>query len=1092
MSNMTEVAEAIVKSADSLVDWLDDKVIDNLISIRKDVRERALKTILSWIDIETPYGLAMLNFLPISLSKIQWSEVALSFLEALSLIWEHLDMEIVQKIYLDAIADMEDVVKEWDMKYNDLVTKKIDLLLSMWEKNSYYSQNSQFYNIVWSEYERRAGMLENPEEREKMLYKAILAYNKMIEMWDKDWFLWASLIYKKLWKYEFAISLLEQWYDLYLDLRFLDWLIRIYVEIWDIVKAKEIYAKMQILYDKEREFVEEENYESDMIDIDRRENQENSWWSFDVLLERGMQQREKHKEAEESENQWIHWLKEILPFVFYSNKIESDKDLREIEFVVTKYFFENELIPSKSIQKIVELAWEYIESEINKVNERFNDLKSDWYQYLSENWRNEYKSLVLRRLFLSQIDLFWLRNDRYLDSYLVDIYWLLFKSWDSWLEWLKENFEENFSMELRFNEWEIALSKELISNDNTGIYDDSEEDESNSNLYYVVWKHISLLSRMYFSSEYYESYRDRIIPLLYWSHRELSGFTDLDKNRMYWSIEVLKYEADFFDSLRPEIVDLYNKITRDIDENYWVFYRRIIQFIARSWDFDDEDWIVEKVTTEQDETWEKEDELFEIPQWIFENPQIAAYFWIEKILSNNMPVKDIEWLEKLIEFYWLNMPWKLNYDEVLTFWTFLWYANVDVAIKYFLTFPDLLENPHTIYNLLEWIREMTRSEWKKVIKDLNKYFQKEHKARGFFDFINKTFAKLNFMGDNLPVEYDEYMMLCLWDVSILKWEWIEMSKLYFKAAVQYGSVEGMIQLWDLYEVNWYFDNALEMYEIAFNMDNNINTISKIVNLLIQVWRFDEAKSYIDAWISLWYELNQWVFAYLLWSGKYEYAMKQVLDMLWKWILIQDIPDWTVDLFFDSLDLIIKKDDNHDKNLDKLKIWATYLQAIYFSWLNWSVSTYSLIEHRNNIEAGMGDINDIELYKFIEESIWEIIWDEVWLYEFTKLSSWIEISSMYEFQWLPLSTRALMILAYHANNTLNKISRNFEESKESNDVDLIRNNFKIVNNFIGRVSIVLKRFPGSERLINDWKQSINFILPWVKIMDEEKFGSTLVH
>gem|GEM_PF-5848310 len=55
--------------------------------------------------------------------------------------------------------------------------------------------------------------------------------------------------------------------------------------------------------------------------------------------------------------------------------------------------------------------------------------------------------------------------------------------------------------------------------------------------------------------------------------------------------------------------------------------------------------------------------------------------------------------------------------------------------------------------------------------------------------------------------------------------------------------------------------------------------------------------------------------------------------------------------------------------------------------------------------------------------------------------------MYEFKGLPLSTRALMILSYHANNTLNKISKNFEESKESLDVDLIRQNFKIVNDFI---------------------------------------------
>ncbi len=1092
MSNMTEVSQLIVKSTDSLVENLDAKVIDNLVNIRSDVRKRALETILSWIDIETPYWLAMLNFLPLSLSKIQWSEVALSFLETLSLIWEHLDMDIVQKIYLDAVADMEDEEDEWGMEYNGLVIKKIDLLLSMWEKNSYYSQNSQFYNMVWSEYERRSELIKNQDEREKMLYKAIIAYNKMIEMWNKDWFLWTALVYKKLWKYDTAISLLKNWYDLYLDLRFLDKLVHIYTEIGDIAKAKEIYAKMQILYDAERENVEEENYKNDMLDIDRRENQERTWWKFDVLFERGMKQREIQKEAEEIETQWEDRLTEILPFVFYSNIIESDKDLREIEFVVTKYFIENELIPSKTIQKIVELASEYIENEINKVNARFNDLKSDWYQYLSENWRNEYKNLVLRRLFLSQIDLFGLRNDRYLDSYLVDVYWLLFRSWEAWIEWLKEHFEQSYSMELKFEEWEIALSKELIDSNNAEFDDDSEEDESNSNIHYVVWKHISLLSRMFFSSEHYESYRDRIIPLLYWSHKELSGFTDLDKNRLYWSIEVLKYEVDFFDSLRPEIVDLYNKITKDFDENYWVFYRKIVQYIARSWDFNDEEWIIEKTKNEEDEIWEDEDELFEIPQGIFENPQIAVYFWIEKILCSNLPVKDIEWLEKLIEFYWLNLPWELSYDEALAFWTFLWYANVDVAIKYFLSFPDLLENPHTIYNLLEWIREMTRNEWKKVIKDLNKYFQKEHKARWFFDFINKTFSKLNSMWDDLPVEYDEYMMLCLWDVSILKWEWIEKSKLYFKAAVQYGSVEAMIQLWDLYEVNWYFDDALSYYEMAFNNDNNINTISKIINLLIQVWRFDEAKSYIDAWITLWYELNQWIYAYLLWSGKYEDSMKQVLSMLWKWILVQDIPTGTIDLFFDSLDNITKSEDNKDKNLDKLKIWATYLQAVYFSWPNWSVSTYSLIEHRNNIEAWMWDIDDIELYKFIEESVWEIIWDEIWLYKFTNEISWIEIISMYEFKGLPLSTRALMILSYHANNTLNKISKNFEESKESLDVDLIRQNFKIVNDFIWRVSIVLKRFPWSEKLINDWKQSINFIVPWVEVMNEEKFGSTMIH
>lgn len=1093
MSNVFEITEALVKNTDEIVDKLDDKLFDKLNSTRRDVREKALRVIISWIDIETPYWLSILNFLPISLSRKKGSETALSFLEALSLIWEHLDIEIIKKVYLEAVVDIEDANSEWDQDYISYVTNKIDLLLSMGEKNSYYWSNSEFYSMMWSEYERRG-----------MLYEAIIAYNKMIEIWDKNWYLWTAMVYRKLWYHNVAIKMLEQWFELYSDLRFLDRLVRMYVEIWDIIKAKEIYAKMLILHNNERELLNQEKEEDERLSNFREWNNKSSWWSYDILFERWMKKRDLQKEEKEIEKQFEDKMTDILPFAFYSNRIEHDRELEEIEYVITKYFFTNELIPTDSFKSTVNIASEYVWNEIDKLNKRFKILQNIGFENLDDEWTIEYKNIVLRRLFLSQIDLFWLRNSRYLDSYLVDIYWLTLYSWANWLEWLREHFESHYSIELLFEESWMELIKEernvnklQKTEDDDWAIDEIDDEESEWNwIYNIIWKHISLLSRLYFTWEFYETYRDRINPLIYWVYNEYPDFSDLDKRSLYTSILVLKSETDFFDSLRPEIIEMYNKLTLEIDNKYGLFYRRMLQCIARSNDYNDEEWIIEKQQDETEDSWndedkEAEEEKFEIPQGIYENPDLSVYFWIEKIIASNLPVKDMEWLGKLIEYYGLNLPWTLSYDEALAFWTFLWYANVDISIKYFLTFPDLLKNPHTIYNLLEWIREMSRSEWKKVIKDLHNYFRKEYNVRWFFDFIGKTFNQLSSSWDDLPEDYDIYMMLCLWDIAILKWEWFEKASMCFKVAIQYGSVESMIQLWDLYENNWYYDGALKVYEMAFNDDNNINTLTKILYLLIQTWKFNEAKSYLDAWISLWYELHQWVFSYLLWSWKTEDAMKQLFDMLWKWILFQDIPIWTVDLFFDEMMNIVNKQDNHDKNLDKLKIWATYLQAIFFSWQNWAVSTYSVIEHWNNLESAMGDIEEVELYKFIESSLWDIIWEDVWFYKYIKINTWIVVNGISEFNALPLSTKALLLYSYHANSTFNKISKNYEESKVSMNLDEIRNNFKIVNNFIWRIIKTLNRFPWAENIINSWRKSVLFIVPWVKT-DDESLASTMVH
>ncbi|MDD2907021.1 MAG: hypothetical protein PHH98_00110 [Candidatus Gracilibacteria bacterium] len=366
----------IIKTRE-LVKSIPEKVINNLTNFRIDVRSKALSIVIGKIDKEN--GKEILQTLPLYFAREGEYDVALSFIETMISNGHYISLEVLNEVYGNSVNGISEPELPSDFEFAQEVNKKINLLVKSSTKSDFYKNDPSFFLFLGKEFERKGDYT-----------KAITYYDKLIELGFEEGYLYCALAHKELGNNEFALSLLEQGYNIYSSKIFLENIIRTYCELGNINKAKQKYVEMisSIKDDKE----------------------------------------------------------ELLPFIMYSLEIENDYDLKTLEGIMVGYISDNQLIPLEPLLQISRFAESYIDQNIEYISFRILELEKNGLQDLDLEVQEEYDELIKRKLFLMQTSLTILKDNKYLKEHLDDLDKLAFSRVKEERDLLVDYFGENYSL----------------------------------------------------------------------------------------------------------------------------------------------------------------------------------------------------------------------------------------------------------------------------------------------------------------------------------------------------------------------------------------------------------------------------------------------------------------------------------------------------------------------------------------------------------------------------------------------------------------------------------------------------------------------
>lgn len=936
--------EIIMDRTKALVDSMPEDVINNLTNYRRDVRLKALNTIIKSLDEKEENDNHIIQTIPLYLVSIWNFDAAISFLSTIISCNYKVAVEIINEVYKNTILEMQDPEVIEDFEFMAEINRKINLLISTAKKKEWYSENSKFLITLWQDYERKWDF-----------YKAISVYDTLILNWDKIWYLYSALAYKELWETEFAISLLENAYNIYGDKIFLENIIIIYNQLWNINKAKQVYLRL-------------------ISDFSNKND------------------------------------KVILPFIMYSFIIEDDSDLKSLEWVMVWYISDNQLIPLESLLQVCKFAELYIDQNIEYIKCKISELEKKWIQDFDLEVQEEYDELIKRKLYLMQTSLTILKDNKYLEEHLDDLDKLVFSWNQEKKDLLIDYFDENYSLLA----WEVSEWQKM----NIDLYD---------NLSNYLW----LLIEVFFHGKNYNILSKKLFPLLAKSDNQR---VDRDENHINGWLNLIKTEADYIDKFSTFLIKLYDELIEKIDCKYWKFLRVRIQELAR------------------EDLWDNDDKY---PKVLFENKEIALLFWIERMISwNILDNLDLDFYNNLMDKYGFE---SLDENDACLLAVIMYDKSFDFAINYIISSDLLSKNVYTIYYLLEaFVNYDDKKYLKALIKTINQDIRERWIARGLFDYIRK-FIVSRFKKENISDEERSYLLMCSWNLALLQKKWWNIVLANFQEADRYESVEAINQVWSIYELNWYSDEAFVKYKEAFILEQNIDNLSKIISVLLTKKDFEEASKYIQLWLKLKYNMDLYLFSYNLWQDNLENAFSLFIWIINKNIPLIDVPEGTLNLLSKKCIEIVNGKISLTSNTWKLKFLSIYI----LSKLNLLSKNGNELDIIYNEGLGIFSILDNieleELPNFLNETLYPIcLFDS-------------DILTMFDWE-INTTEKVIQIIDYYA---FHKYELLLEEWKKSETLEKVKEVQSHINNFIFIVIKYLSKFPEAIDLVWYWNKRYIF-------------------
>lgn len=819
------------------------------------------------------------------------------------------------------------------------------------------------------------------EEERWNPYEAISLYDEAIVSGMVDGYRASARLYEKLDDLTMARQILEVWYQLTSDMRLLDHLIRIACLGGDYRYAVGLYSELK-------------------------------------------------RDSEEP----------VLSFLLYKWKIESDRDLYELESLIAVYVSEGSFMPSEALFRLSESAASYITEKITSFNARIDALNKKWYNAWTDSEILEYQTILIDRLQYLQIDIFTLGQDRFLERYLKDIDMIAFGNGEVLKYALRDFFMEHPSVEvyeaIKRYWWDISSEGQEDESEQEDDNDDDADTEetdalpeksdisaspvetaASAWLYESISLHVARIGEIFFHPFYYDIQTSQIIDILSKAAKEEHAYDEDFLEQLLSSIEGLKDNAQYYDALKESIRENYETFIAQMDEKYGVFFRRHIQNIAIHPD------IIEK----------------NYPEAIRAYPDIALLFWIEKMLAEQFPVSHPEDIESIIQEYRLT---ELDITQSLLLGTLLFDISREYAISFLADYPNMLNVPEALYTITEWLRYMDPKDRKITISDLHAIAKQDYEARGFFDHVRFIFGDI--IKTQNPTEKDiAEILLVSGNIAILQKKGTDVFLLNFQTAGDtFHSLTWLLQTGDSYQNIGEHERALEFFQRALTHEESIDTLHKILDISITSGRFDITEQYIQYALARGYTMGSYLIAYHLWQGHTEDALLQVIDMIDRKEALFDTPSWTIQLLWDTLNMIIYHQPMSPDEVSSIhKVYATFL--ISSIWMGTDLPDVILLEvHWYTLLDLVENYNWEHLHMMIERALSPII-------------THLDPDMMHG---ISSSDRSVEYLSEHAKNILTTVRRRCQRETDIQTIAYFRHTF---NTIISLVIDTLERFPDTE-------------------------------
>lgn len=827
-------------------------------------------------------------------------------------------------------------------------------------------------------------------------FKAIEYYNSASSYQHNHAYIALALIYEKMGALDMSMSILGIGYQLSGDIELLSEMVRLSCKMWDTTWALNLYWELQ--------------------------------------------KKIKDKNT-------------VKPFIFYKWFVENEEDLASMEEALARALTQKNFVPTDDIVKLTVSASKYLETEIRKENKSIIEVNGIESSKWGDTEYHIYNRAIVRRLWLMQIDILTLWDDRYLKRYLGDIHKLLDGTPNA-QELLWIFFDRHFSSKILIERHSRmraqqekddknmqAANKKEDRKKEIGRYikDDDIEEGDKIPFYESVSMHVASVWELFHHPEFYEVHNWVMRDILTRSARLKWEYDEEFENNITSAIWYLADETHYYLWLRSHVAKSYNEFVEQFDLKYGMYYRRYIQSISIRSDISVESY----------------------PDILRENPEIALLFWTEKIINNTFPANDGEEIDQIVIEYWLD---GLNMKNALLFWSLIFDVLNEYAIGYLADHPNMLDVPEAIYIITEWIRQMSSKDRNMTIRDLHKICQEQYDARGFFDHINVTFQEIakiieseegNEGGEEWVSDEDkEIFLLARANIAILQRKpKIESLTRFAVAASEFGSIEGFLQAGDSYKNKGEYDEAMHCYECAFNQEDTITNLVKILACTIENGRYDEAGKYIHIANERWYSIGNYILAFYLWQWKIEDAFRQMILMIRTKQKLIDVPKGLLDLLLSTLEFTNKIPDTGDFATENLKVQALYIRSCLITNTSGNHDSEIIMMHWQYCIALMDEYEWSELDRIVCSMLMPFTWeiDDLDRLDDPNMNDPVEYIDTHA-QWILVSMEML-----------------FEAEKDEKKREKL---WRQMNTIKTLTISALQRFKWSDKYITEWRVRIN--------------------
>lgn len=727
---------------------------------------------------------------------------------------------------------------------------------------------------------------------------------------------------------------------------------------------------------------------------------------------------------------------DVLPFIMYSFNIEWEEDLFIIEQIFSKYLLWNDLIPSNSLSKMSLVASLYIDDKLEKINEKLLEFKQKWISTLDPFEFKVYDEYIKMRLYLMQFDITILKNQKYLVNHLFDLETIAFSRNSDKVSLLWDYFDE-YPCSLYKNSWE------------TESYDNNSENDKikSHTVFDKLSNYLSFLLNIFFHWNNYDVCVKKIFPLL----KKVS----LETNYSYiYDIEdssnLIVSLRNNISNLSPLVYNFYVEFLSEIDSKYGRYYRVNMQNLARL-----------EITNEEKNQ----------PKILSENSQISLFFLIEKFLSNNyLNISDKELSDILLNYDFSN----LSEENSLLYIMILSDKSYDLTIETIINSPILVKNVFAIYFLLIWLINISDEKLRnEKLKKLNLHFKQHYDSKSFINYIRKFLYIQNKREDISNIELG-YILLINSNVAILqnKSDETVLQNLYH-AEDSFKSDEATIKIWEFLESKWDIDKSYIKYLEAYNSDNNLQNLSKIILVLIKKSDFTEAIKYINIWLRAWYNMDYYIFSYNIWVWNLKSAFQSFVKLLNAKDSILDQPEGTLNLLMKRCSEIDLLDWRIEVETLKLKAFSSYISCKMNNIFNYNNPYKNTYNHAINIFWILNSVPEQNIANFVGEVIYPICWYSEEL--------WDEIlDSMDDYE------KSIVIIDFYAES----LYKSLIELQENQKTYYFENYQKMnLNTFSFYFLKFFSQISWTKDYISKWQSRLTFTkYDWTNIMNENLYWS----